>query len=594
MEKHNLWRSVREGFVPLKFGIAARLAILLAVFALLISGITALHLYHASRNLLRDAAQERLLTTTQVLGSRILNVLEAAIQDARRLADSPDVLAVLHNPDSPATKPMADEIAAQFTSQLRFNPEYYQIRLISAAGHGLERVRVDRENADQFRRVKNYDLQEKGHYPYVFEALALPRGGVYLSPMAINHEIGAHAGTEMPTLRISVPVYDKNDDKPLGLVVMNLSMNGIFSLLGESLPRDHELYIANQDGEFIVHPDPSVAFAFERGRSARVQTQFPDTAILFDGKHKSSVFATQSSVDGQIRSVAAAFVRVDGKEASGARFFVIGLAQSLDLVLASTRTLSVSTIPVVIGFGLLAVVLAGLLGRTFTHSLRQIADEITQFPEHSDTIMHLPIDRQDEVGTLARGLVAMQQEIREKLHELDQQRAELHHQAHHDYLTGLPNRLLLVDRFKQMLARSRRNGNIVAVFFVDLDKFKVINDRYGHDAGDTVLKITAQRLREVVREEDTVVRMGGDEFIILLEDLQSSAYLQMISNKLLEIISQPIHWDSTELLIGASIGIACAPFDGETIDQLASCADARMYRAKVKGGATVIFPAESE
>ena len=118
MEKHNIWRSFREGIVPLRFGIAARLAILLAVFALLISGLTALHLYHASRNLLHDAAQERLLTTTQVLGSRILNVLEAAIQDARRLADSPDALAVLHNPDSSVTKPMADGIAAQFTSQL--------------------------------------------------------------------------------------------------------------------------------------------------------------------------------------------------------------------------------------------------------------------------------------------------------------------------------------------------------------------------------------------------------------------------------------------------------------------------------------------
>ena len=95
-----------------------------------------------------------------------------------------------------------------------------------------------------------------------------------------------------------------------------------------------------------------------------------------------------------------------------------------------------------------------------------------------------------------------------------------------------------------MLARSRRNGTIVAVFFVDLDKFKVINDRYGHDAGDIVLQTTAQRLRDVVREEDTVVRMGGDEFIILLEDLQNSAYLQMISNKLLEIISQPPNSDN--------------------------------------------------
>nr|WP_321269696.1 sensor domain-containing diguanylate cyclase [uncultured Tolumonas sp.] len=359
------------------------------------------------------------------------------------------------------------------------------------------------------------------------------------------------------------------------------------------MPQDHELYLANQDGEFIVHPDSAIAFAFDKGRSARVQTQFAETAILFDGKLKSSVFATQSSINGEVRPVAAAFVRVDGKEASGARFFVIGLAQSLDVVLASTRNLMVSTIPVVLGFGVLAVVLAGLLGRTFTRSLRKIANEISQFSKQSNAEMHLPIDRQDEVGVLARGLVAMQQEIKEKLLELDHQRAKLHHQAHHDSLTGLPNRLLLIERFRQMLARSHRNGTIVAVFFIDLDKFKAINDRFGHDAGDTVLKVTAKRLRDAVREEDTVVRIGGDEFIILLEDLHNSIHLQLISNKLLETISLPIHWGSKELQLGASIGIACAPFDGDTIDKLASCADTRMYQAKAKGGGNAVFLTEN-
>ena len=214
----------------MRFGIATKLAILLTAFALLISGITALHVYHASRELLKNAAQERLLTTTQVLGRRIVNVMNAAVQDARRLADSPDAIAVLQAPDSSATKTKIDELVAQFTSQLRFNPEYYQIRLISASDHGLERVRVDRENDHQFIRIEGDDLQEKGVYPYVFEALKLHRGGVYSSPMLINHELGAHAGTEMPSLRISVPIFVEHDDNPAGLIVINLSVITSYSI----------------------------------------------------------------------------------------------------------------------------------------------------------------------------------------------------------------------------------------------------------------------------------------------------------------------------------------------------------------------------
>lgn len=578
----------------MRFGVATRLAILLATFALLISGITALHVYHASRELLRKAAQERLLTTTQVLGRRIANVIDAAVQDARRLADSPDAIAVLLAPDSPATKPIADDLAEQFTSQLRFNPEYYQLRLISASDYGLERVRIDRENDNQLIRIKDDELQEKGYYPYVFDALKLHRGGVYCSPMTINRELGAHAGTEMPTLRISVPVYAQDTDHPAGLIVMNLSMNGIFALLGEDLPKDHELYVANQNGEFIVHPDPSIAFAFDRGRSALVQSQFPETRVLFEKKQKNAVFATQSSIDGVIRPIAAAFVRVNGTDTLKSQFFVLGLAQSLDVVLASTRNLTTSTIPVILGFGCIAVALASWLARAFTRPLRQIADEVKQFPEHSEISTRLPIERTDEVGILARGLMAMQLDIKDKLDELGRQRVELHYQAHHDYLTGLPNRLLLEDRFNQMLARSQRNGSIIAVFFVDLDKFKIINDRYGHDAGDTVLKVTAERLRDAVREEDTVVRMGGDEFIILLNDFDDKTYLQTISNKLLEIVSMPIHWNALDLVVGASIGTACAPIDGDNIDKLASCADARMYRAKAKGGARAIHTLEAD
>lgn len=573
----------------MRLGVATKLAILLTTFALLISGMTALHVYHESGDLLKNAAQERLLTTTQVLGRRIVNVIHAAEQDARRLADSPNAAAILASPESPDKASKIKELVAQFNSQLRFNPEYYQIRLISASDYGLERVRVDRESADRFIQIQGKDLQEKGHYPYVFEALRLHRGAIYSSPMLINHEIGAHAGTDMATMRISAPIFLPNHDQAAGLIVLNLSLNGIFSLIGADLPKDHELYIANKQGEFIVHPDPSMAFAFDRGRSARVQDQFPETSVLYTGSSDHFVYATKSSIQGKDRPVAAAFIRVNESDSDESRFFTLGLAQSLDVVLASTHQLMTSTIPVILSFGGVAVLLAIGLARAFTRPLRQIAQEVRLFPTYSEVSTRLPVDRTDEIGILARGLAAMQLDIKEKLDKLRHQRAELHHQAYHDSLTGLPNRLMLEERFEQMLAHSVRTGAIVAMFFVDLDKFKQINDHYGHEAGDTVLKVTAKRLRNTVRREDTVFRIGGDEFIILMEDFADQQYMHKISQKLTDIVSKPIHWRNKELSVNVSIGIACAPIDGDSIDKLSSCADTRMYAAKAAGGAQVVY-----
>ena len=573
----------------MKLGIAGKLTILLTVFSLVISGLTALHVYQASRALLTKTAQERLLTTTQVLGRRYINVIDSASQDARRLADSPDALVVLTAQDTTVARERADELVAQFKSQLKFNPEYYQIRLISASEHGLERVRVDREDGSHFVRVADSELQEKGFYPYVFETLKLLRGGVYISPIQINHELGAHAGLDKPTVRISVPIFSDTSNHPLGLIVMNLSLKGIFSLLGEDLPKGHEVYMANKDGEFIVHPDPTAAFAFDQGRSNKVQTQFPATSGLYSSPPQTTVFADKSSINGRTRPVAATFIRVNLTDIPGTHFFVLGLAQSLNLVLADTQTLTASTIPVMLGFVAVAIILAIWLGRAFTKPLRHIADEVSQFQAQSKVSDNLPIQRPDEIGVLALGILGMQIDIKEKLDELNHQRMELHYQAHHDSLTGLPNRLMLEEQFNQMLTHAQETGALLAVLFIDLDRFKHINDRYGHEAGDVVLRETALRLQNAVRKSDVVVRMGGDEFIILIEDLHDQQQLRYISEKLTGIIVQPISWNSQELHICASIGIAYAPTDGDNIDKLSSCADARMYQAKAAGGSKVVY-----
>jgi diguanylate cyclase (GGDEF)-like protein/PAS domain S-box-containing protein len=160
---------------------------------------------------------------------------------------------------------------------------------------------------------------------------------------------------------------------------------------------------------------------------------------------------------------------------------------------------------------------------------------------------------------------------------------QIEYQAYHDALTGLPNRLLFRDRLTVALAHAKRQHTPVAVMFLDLDRFKYVNDTLGHSLGDELLRAVAERLRGALREEDTIARMGGDEFTVLLADLSSADDAATIAQKLLEAIAAPLHVEGHELYVTTSLGIALYPSDGDTSEALLKNADGAMYRAKEAG-----------
>lgn len=163
------------------------------------------------------------------------------------------------------------------------------------------------------------------------------------------------------------------------------------------------------------------------------------------------------------------------------------------------------------------------------------------------------------------------------------QEEELSRLAHTDQLTGLPNRTLFSDRLKNMLAHGRRTGQRLALLFLDLDGFKAVNDEAGHAAGDEALRVTGQRLLRVLRENDTLARWGGDEFTVLLADIQSTGNAEFVAEKLLETMRWPISVGGKRFRLGASIGIALAPRHGQTPEALIKAADRAMYQAKSNG-----------
>lgn len=179
-------------------------------------------------------------------------------------------------------------------------------------------------------------------------------------------------------------------------------------------------------------------------------------------------------------------------------------------------------------------------------------------------------------------LVYSEREKSELILQLENEKSRVYQLASHDYLTGIPNRMLFHEIATAEIARARRSRNLYALLFMDLDKFKLINDTLGHAVGDALLQEVAKRLRGALREYDLVARMGGDEFVVLLSEMTSEEHIAEVANKLVHVISQPYPGllGNEALITTPSIGIALYPRDGQTVDGLLTSADIAMYNAK--------------
>ncbi|MEQ1592531.1 MAG: diguanylate cyclase [Thiobacillaceae bacterium] len=174
-------------------------------------------------------------------------------------------------------------------------------------------------------------------------------------------------------------------------------------------------------------------------------------------------------------------------------------------------------------------------------------------------------------------------EVRLLYRHLKQYSTALESLALHDTLTGLPNRRLLFDRLSLAIAHARRNTSSLAVMCLDLDGFKEVNDTLGHDAGDALLRMVADRMVDAVREEDTVARMGGDEFVIALWESGPVDAVSRLAEKVVQAVSQPYRIQDNDVQITASVGVGMYPTHGESVDALLKSADMAMYQAKRTG-----------
>lgn len=212
-----------------------------------------------------------------------------------------------------------------------------------------------------------------------------------------------------------------------------------------------------------------------------------------------------------------------------------------------------------------------------------IMEDVTEWREAEEELQKAKDELEQRVQERTNELTIANEQLQKEIFERVQAEQRIWHVAHHDALTGLPNRALLHDRLEQALAQAQRDKHRVGVVFLDLDRFKSINDSLGHTVGDELLKKVAVRLGKVVRAIDTVSRLGGDEFIVVLRELGSAGDAVLVVEKILRALALPVTVMGYELSVTPSIGISMYPDDGLETLQLMKNADTAMYAAKARG-----------
>ena len=291
--------------------------------------------------------------------------------------------------------------------------------------------------------------------------------------------------------------------------------------------------------------------------------------------------------DAQRQAVVDGLARAENLDGIDQRLRAVGGAIDEDvtlLVLAPTERIDAAVRRRVTMLLLCAAATAGLVMLTGLILTRTVADPIKRMVAITNE-MRRGNYRQRVAPSAIRELDEMGAAVNHMAEQVESQLAELHHQAFHDALTGLPNRVLFMDRLRHALAGTRRLQTQIAVMFIDLDNFKIINDSMGHDCGDRLLIAVTERLRTCLRPADTIARLGGDEFTLLIEQVRDAHEVVGVAERVSTSLAAPFYLNGHEVFVTCSIGIAISSPEYEEPSNLLGDADVAMYQAKHSGKA---------
>ncbi len=463
----------------------------------------------------------------------IQNSIQRMVEDLLFLADVSKPL--LFDEDNPMG---IDRVAGLYASKVGHYGDYDQIRYIDESG--MEIIRVNRTEEGSLI-VGSSVLQPKGDRYYVLKTSQLNEGEIYFSPLDLNIENGLVELPHKPMLRLATPLFDSQGNRR-GMIVINYLASTVLNLIREaSLQYPSEFYLVNSEGYFLINDtDPSLEFAFmfeNHSGVSTLQSVMPDLSREIGGKS----FGSFSDEKG---GVLYTFETIQP---------FIKLGQKYKIVIDW---------PAVDG--------------------RYIWTAITSYPySYIDTL----VSRRAFLNTMEKGIIWILLALISLLIAYGTtyrylHRKYLHALAKTDHLTGALSRTWALHMLENLLSDPKNRETLISFLFIDLNRFKQVNDTYGHDAGDAVLKESASRIREAIRKDDLLIRLGGDEFLAVLVDVEGRTEEAEIIQRIQGRMTSPILWGGYRIIMSFSIGEALFPQDGRTVNDLVNFSDAAMYEVK--------------
>ena len=428
---------------------------------------------------------------------------------------------------------------------------YDQVRFLDITG--MEVIRVN-YNQGHPAIVPTNQLQSKGGRYYFEDTFNLEQGEVFVSPLDLNIEGGAIEQPLKPMIRFGLPIFNSRGEKR-GIVLLNYFGATLIDQIAK-----------------VDHESTDVGFGMLLNREG----------YFFKGMSKEDEwgFMLPGRKDKTFSNIFPAQWKKIVRDASGQFLDELGLFTFTTVFPLTEGLKSSSGSSAAFGSSTLRLDSKQYRWKIVSFTPRQAIRDMTSQLRNTLLTANILFGLLAGIGLwLLAGAMVKRQRAED----------EIEHMAHFDLLTGLPNRPLLYDRMGIALSNAQRNKQVLAVFFLDLDGFKDVNDTLGHEAGDEVLIEVAHRLKQCVRGSDTVARLGGDEFVLVLSSTLNPAGSVAIATKIISALSEPIMFNDHPCTVGASIGIATYPKDGETQDALLSKADAAMYVAKEAGKNTYCF-----
>jgi len=438
----------------------------------------------------------------------------------------------LHQPfsDEEGRKIFADDMVSFLNTTELFD----QLRLLDLQGHEVARANY---NHGHPALVPQAQLQDKSGRYYFQQAVQLGAGDLYISPLDLNVEHGEVERPFKPTIRLSMPVFDQQERK-VGILVLNYHAEHLLRLLRQPIDGHNQTMMLNKDGYWLVGPSPEREWGFmlENRRQYNLARQKPEIWHIMTS------------------SEAGVFVSGDMNHVFHTIYPFRDLARIPKLHLSSPPD-------------------------------QYFWKLLVHYPDSDIAAKVASVRRSLLLWTAVFSVLFLFSSwmYSVAVEKRNHSERRLRYLAYHDGLTGLTSRSRFIDRLEHTLALARRHRTAFAVLYLDMDGFKAVNDHYGHEAGDMLLRHVARCLTGCVREIDTVARLGGDEFAIVLAELQSREDAEFVAGKVLQALAEPVEIDGQDLGISCSIGIAMYPDDAGDCDALLHCADQAMYQAKRTG-----------